>query len=107
MGGSSKKKVSDTTTTPTQPIMATFGQSGVSPDVMSQLAAGGLMSVAQPSDMYQTFQVPILRTPSDLDGYLLSIGKKPATADTINKTSKASTQPSGLQSSTRREDGVR
>jgi hypothetical protein len=86
MGGSSssnKKPAATETAQPTMPTMMTFGQEGISPDVTSQLQAGGLLGVSQPANMYQQFQVPILRTPSDIDAYLKGMGKKPITASNV------------------------
>lgn len=86
MGGSSssnKNPAATETAQPTMPTMMTFGQEGISPDVTSQLQAGGLLGVSQPANMYQQFQVPILRTPSDIDAYLKGMGKKPITASNV------------------------
>lgn len=88
MGGSSGGGGSRPTTTTTpanvMPQMATFGQSGISPNVMQQLSAGGLLNTAQPGGFYSEFQVPILRTPSDIDAYLRSTGRTPITAATVD-----------------------
>lgn len=87
MGGSSgggSKKVATTTPANVMPQMATFGQNGITPGVTQQLAAGGLLSAAQPNGFYDEFQVPILRTPSDIDAYLRSIGKTPVTASNVD-----------------------
>lgn len=83
-GGSSSKKAATTTTANVMPQMATFGQNGITPGVTQQLAAGGLLSTASPNGFYDEFQVPILRTPSDIDAYLRSIGKTPVTAANVD-----------------------
>lgn len=87
MGGSSGGGGSrPATTTPANvmPQLATFGQNGISPNVTQQLAAGGLLGTAQPNGFYSEFQVPILRTPSDIDAYLRSTGRTPITASTVD-----------------------
>ena len=88
MGGKSSNKstaqqqgAAPAATPAAQPLLASYG-GGIDPAIQAQLSQAGLLSSVSPTDYYRPVQIPSISRPSEIAGYLQSLGLTPATTDT-------------------------